>query len=365
MTAATEAPPSPCSDPASSSRGPRTSTGGRWSRPPATAPSSSCPRPAPRDAVFDMWADMGLKHFGRLRIPAEVVPLKTREDAERPETAARLATASLAYFSGGNPAYLATMLLGTPFWSELLAAVGRGMGYTGCSAGIACLGELAVDSAAHMRGETDLWKPGLRMFHRSSSALTGTPWTPSSPACSGGSLTPSPPGSPPGHRRAHRPGRRRLGVAGHRLRAAPTCWRTGSGGTSRWTGPSKHRCASLSPRRDHAGLNLIRPLRPPGAAISLRPRARRTARRPGRPERRRCLGRAIEALQQDDAFEVQGLRIGRVHLEGLLYRLQSVLGPPRPVEDEPQLGVGPALRGSRSSTAVYCSTADRTSPDSR
>jgi cyanophycinase-like exopeptidase len=124
-------------------------------------PAASAPE---GDAVFDMWADMGMKHFGRLRIPAEVVPLKTREDAERPELAARLATASLAYFSGGNPAYLATLLLGTPFWSELLAAVGRGMGYTGCSAGIACLGELAIDSASHMRGETDLWKPGLRLF---------------------------------------------------------------------------------------------------------------------------------------------------------------------------------------------------------
>src|SRR5262245_49941284 len=73
-------------------------------------PAASAPE---GDSVFDMWADMGLKHFGRLRIPAEVVPLKTREDADRPEMAARLSTASLAYFSGGNPAYLATMLLGT------------------------------------------------------------------------------------------------------------------------------------------------------------------------------------------------------------------------------------------------------------
>jgi cyanophycinase-like exopeptidase len=77
---------------------------------------------------------------------------------------ARLSSASMAYFSGGNPAYLAGALAGSAFWTELLDRVRKGMAYTGCSAGIACLGDRAVDSAAHMRGERDIWKPGLRMF---------------------------------------------------------------------------------------------------------------------------------------------------------------------------------------------------------
>jgi cyanophycinase-like exopeptidase len=124
-------------------------------------PAASAPE---GDAVFDRWAEMGLLHYTRLGVPAEVVSLKTGADAELPELSAKLATASMAYFSGGNPAYLAGVLRGSRFWRELLGAVRRGMAYTGCSAGIACLGELAVDSAAHARGEHDLWKPGLRMF---------------------------------------------------------------------------------------------------------------------------------------------------------------------------------------------------------
>jgi len=124
-------------------------------------PTASAPE---GDEVFDGWARMGLDHYASLGVPAEAVPLKTREDAEREDLTARLATASMAYFSGGNPAYLAGALAGSRFWRELLVALRRGLAYTGCSAGIACLGELAVDSAAHMRGEHDIWKRGLRLF---------------------------------------------------------------------------------------------------------------------------------------------------------------------------------------------------------
>lgn len=49
------------------------------------------------DGVFDRWADMGLRHYDRLGVPSEVVPLKTRQDAERPELAAMLERASMVY----------------------------------------------------------------------------------------------------------------------------------------------------------------------------------------------------------------------------------------------------------------------------
>ena len=124
-------------------------------------PTASAPE---GDAVFDGWAQMGSEHYARLGVPAEVLLLKTPEDAGRRDVAAKLATASMVYFSGGNPAYLAGVLKGSLFWREALVAVRRGMAYTGCSAGIACLGELAVDSAANMRGDPDIWKPGLRLF---------------------------------------------------------------------------------------------------------------------------------------------------------------------------------------------------------
>jgi cyanophycinase-like exopeptidase len=126
-------------------------------------PAASAPE---GDNVFDMWANMGLTHYGRLGIPAEVVPVKTRRDADRPQLAERMSTASMAYFSGGNPAYLAGILRGTVFWSELLSAMARGMAYTGCSAGIACLGEIAPDSAVRDFRSKDIWKPGLGLFPR-------------------------------------------------------------------------------------------------------------------------------------------------------------------------------------------------------
>jgi cyanophycinase len=115
------------------------------------------------DEVFDMWASKGLGHYASLGIPAQVLPLKTREDAARPELAAALDGAAVAYFSGGNPAYLAGVLRDTPFWGALREAMTRGLAYAGCSAGVACLGDRAPDSARRSFDE-DLWEPGLGVF---------------------------------------------------------------------------------------------------------------------------------------------------------------------------------------------------------
>ena len=124
-------------------------------------PTASAPE---GDPIFDGWANLGLDHYAQLGIPAQVVPLKTREDADRSSFSKPLVNASMVFFSGGNPAYLAGVLRGSRFWSELLPAMRRGLAYAGCSAGIACLGEVAPDSAAHMRGVRDFWKPVLALF---------------------------------------------------------------------------------------------------------------------------------------------------------------------------------------------------------
>ncbi|MCI4354661.1 MAG: Type 1 glutamine amidotransferase-like domain-containing protein, partial [Thermoplasmata archaeon] len=108
-------------------------------------PTASAPE---SDEVFDGWVAKGLDHYASLGIPAEAVQLRTREDAEREDLAAMLEGASVAFFSGGNPAYLSATLRGTSFWAALRAAKARGLGYAGCSAGIACLGSLAPDSDA-------------------------------------------------------------------------------------------------------------------------------------------------------------------------------------------------------------------------
>ena len=106
-------------------------------------PTASAPE---GDDVFDRWAEMGLEHFATLAVPARVVPLKARRDAEDPGLVALLDRASVVYLSGGNPAHLTRTLEDTPFWNRLLERLVEGMGYAGCSAGVACLTETTFDS---------------------------------------------------------------------------------------------------------------------------------------------------------------------------------------------------------------------------
>src|SRR6266545_4366036 len=99
------------------------------------------------DEVFDRWATMGLTHYESLGIAAEVLPLKTRTDTDRRDLAARLDTVS-----------------GSRFWERLLHEMDRGMAYVGCSAGVACLGDVVPDSTVLDFTSPELWKPGLGLF---------------------------------------------------------------------------------------------------------------------------------------------------------------------------------------------------------
>jgi cyanophycinase-like exopeptidase len=113
--------------------------------------------------VFDRWGDMGLAHYGELGIPAQVVAMRTREDADRGEFVELLASASGVFFSGGNPAYMARALTGSAFWAVLCAEMRAGLPYAGCSAGVNSLGQSALDSTALAFGR-EPWQPGLRLF---------------------------------------------------------------------------------------------------------------------------------------------------------------------------------------------------------
>lgn len=111
------------------------------------------------EASFAAWGTKGLEHYASLGIPAEVLPIRTREDALREGIVRRLDDASMIFFSGGNPARLAEALLGTPFWDSLVAAMLGGLPYAGCSAGVACLTEITYDSDTQdLEG---IWKPGI------------------------------------------------------------------------------------------------------------------------------------------------------------------------------------------------------------
>ncbi len=116
--------------------------------------------------VFERWSRMGLEHYRRLGVPVEVVPLRTRDDATRADLVGRLADASVVFVSGGNPAYLAATLAGTPFWGALLERLEGGAAYAACSAGISYLGELTLDSDLAWGRREYVWVPGLRLFPR-------------------------------------------------------------------------------------------------------------------------------------------------------------------------------------------------------
>jgi cyanophycinase-like exopeptidase len=133
------------------------------------APTAAAPE---GEEVFGRWARMGLDHFEKAGVPAEVLELRTREDAFRDDVLEMLRDAPLLCFSGGNPAFLVEALAGTPFWNGVLAALDDGLAYAGCSAGVAALGVRAPDSSA--RGfSRDTWREGLGLFPRT---LFGPHW---------------------------------------------------------------------------------------------------------------------------------------------------------------------------------------------
>jgi cyanophycinase len=111
----------------------------------AILPTASAPE---GDDVFRAWGEKGLTHYGGLGIPAEVLELRTREDAGRRDLADRLVRASVVFVSGGNPAYVAATLAGSSLWERLTERFDDGMAYAGCSAGVACLTNPTFDSSS-------------------------------------------------------------------------------------------------------------------------------------------------------------------------------------------------------------------------
>jgi cyanophycinase len=87
------------------------------------------------DAVYARWTGMGLAHYDSLGIAARVVPVRTHAEALDPAMATPIHGASMVFFSGGSPKYLAETLSGTPVWDAVLRLVDRGGVFAGCSAG--------------------------------------------------------------------------------------------------------------------------------------------------------------------------------------------------------------------------------------
>jgi cyanophycinase len=124
------------------------------------------------DEVYRGWVDKGLGHYERGGIQASAPTLRTRDDAHDPAVVSALEDAAVVFFSGGNPAYLASVLTGSPFWQRVQERVADGsLAYAGCSAGVACLSDPTFDSATD--DVERVWAPGLGYFP---SILFGPHW---------------------------------------------------------------------------------------------------------------------------------------------------------------------------------------------
>jgi cyanophycinase len=119
-------------------------------------PTASAPE---GDAVFERWGRMGLEHYAAMGWPATVLPVKTREDAEREDLASELQGAGLVFFSGGNPKHLGTTIEGTALWAALLGALDAGAVFAGCSAGAMVASQSRVQ--ARERRTRTSWTFGL------------------------------------------------------------------------------------------------------------------------------------------------------------------------------------------------------------
>jgi cyanophycinase len=118
---------------------------------------------APEGETYADWAHKGLEHFADLGVPARVIEVKESGDAFKREVFDQLERASLTFFSGGNPAYLAESLTGTPLGRALLDSLERGAALAGCSAGACLMGEAAPESVTD-RIDEHLWVAGLRLL---------------------------------------------------------------------------------------------------------------------------------------------------------------------------------------------------------
>jgi cyanophycinase len=87
------------------------------------------------------WADLAAAHFSALG--ADVVPVMVlrRDDARERRWIDALRGVDWVYFSGGRPQHAISVLVGTPFWDEVVRLHRAGAVLAGSSAGAMMLGE--------------------------------------------------------------------------------------------------------------------------------------------------------------------------------------------------------------------------------
>lgn len=93
------------------------------------------------ESVFERWNQMALAHYESFGIRSRVVPVRDRRDALEPGHASVVRSASMVFFSGGDPGHLHRTLIGTVLLEAIQALLERGGVYAGCSAGAMVAGD--------------------------------------------------------------------------------------------------------------------------------------------------------------------------------------------------------------------------------
>ena len=81
------------------------------------------------------WKELGQRQADAIGVKATFLPIFTREDAFQQEHVDAISNSALMYMSGGDPHYLAEVLIDTPVWAAMVANWQSGASLAGCSAG--------------------------------------------------------------------------------------------------------------------------------------------------------------------------------------------------------------------------------------
>jgi cyanophycinase len=123
----------------------------------AILPTASMPD---GEEVFQRWGRLGRDHFQALGAQAEMLPVRTEQDAADPALVDAAAGADLIYLSGGKPDFLYRVLSGSPLADALRAAWERGAVLVGCSAGAMVLAAERMTFGARVPMPSR-WQQGL------------------------------------------------------------------------------------------------------------------------------------------------------------------------------------------------------------
>ena len=88
---------------------------------------------------IDYWKKLGEAQAEKIGVEPKFVDIRNRADAEK-DWSVLIANASLIYFSGGNPHYLAESIRGTVVWNLIVKEFMTGTSLAGCSAGAMFMG---------------------------------------------------------------------------------------------------------------------------------------------------------------------------------------------------------------------------------